>query len=533
MSESSEQDHGTGAIARRAGVVVGGTLASRLMGALRDAVIAATFAVGATDAFFVAWTIPNTLRSLFAEGAASAAFVPTFAGLREREGNAAARRYYSHFSGAMLVIVASVTLLGVLTAPQWAAVYGAGYQRDPERFATLVHLTRILFPYIMFAGFSALGMGALNALGYFAIPAAAPAMLNVSIIVVSLWMLPWSRDLGLDDITALAIAALLGGLLQCAVQIPNLVQLRMFPLPVPRFTDPAVRRSLGLMVPLLLGTGVYQANILLSRLLASFLVEGSQSYLYYGQRVVEIPQGMFAVAIGSAALPSLATLRERGDHERAKRTLSFSIRLSLMFAVPAATAIACLAEPLVSVLFARGEFGSHETHQTARSLAVMALSVWAVASAHPIIRMFHAYGDARSPVVCSAVNLLTFGTVSVLLMGRLGHVAIALASSLAAIAQLIALVWLLQRKLGSIHVGEIARSALRYLIASLVMALVILQLAQMGDWKQGGNDPRNLAVFALTFACGVVVYFVLAYKLGSRELRRFVASIRRRRRKVS
>ena len=524
------QDHGTGAVARRAGIVVGGTLASRLLGAVRDAFIAAYFAVSVTDTFIVAWTIPNALRGLLAEGAVSAAFIPVFSDIREHQGRAAARRYVARFTGSMLVLLSAVALIGVLSAPSWAAMYGAGYQRDPERFALLVQLTRIVFPYVIFAGIAAIGMGTLNALGYFAVPAFAPALLNISLIAVPVALLPFSRRLGLNDIVALSIGALVGGLLQVLVQWPSLRKLGMAPLPRPAFRDPAVKRSLALMLPLVLGSGIHQVDVLLSRLLTSFLPTGSQSFLYYGQRVVEIPQGMFAIAIASAALPSLSVLHQQGKDAEARSTLRFSMRLSLFVSIPAAVAIAALAEPIVTVVFGRGAFGAREVQETARSLAVMAAAVCGVATIHPVVRMFHAYGDSRSPVLCAGINLVIFVATSMLAMKQLDHVAIALGSAVATMAQLAALLWMLRRRLrGQLQLGEVLTSAARSLAAGLVMGATVYALAGQGNWSAGGNDPRNLLVFTACAIVGVVVYAAAAYMLGSREVKELAASLRRRR----
>lgn len=525
----TSQDHGTGAVARRAGIVVGGTLASRLLGAVRDAVIAAYFAVGLTDTFFVAWTIPNTLRGLLAEGAVSAAFIPVFSDLHEHRGREEARRYLSRFTGSMLVLLTAVACLGMLTAPYWASLYGAGYRRDPERFALLVSLTRILFPYIVFAGLAAIGMGALNALGRFAVPAFAPALLNLSLIAVPIALLPLAHALGLSDMVALAIGALLGGVLQVAAQRPALARLDMTPWPRPAFKDAAVRRSLALMLPLVLGSGIHQVDILLSRLLASFLPTGSQSFLYYGQRVVEIPQGMFAVAIASAALPSLSVLHQQGKEDEALSTLRFSMRLSLFVSVPAAVAIGALAEPIVTVIFGRGAFGAHQVEQTARSLSVMAAAVSGVATVHPVVRMFHAYGDTRSPVLCSALNLVTFVSVSLLTMKQLDHVAIALGSAVATFVQLAALLWLLRRRLRkSLGMGEVWNCALKSALSGALMGITVFDLARLGDWQAGGNDPVNLAVISACAIVGIVVYAAAAYLFRSQEFAELTASLRRR-----
>ncbi|MBW2404505.1 MAG: murein biosynthesis integral membrane protein MurJ, partial [Deltaproteobacteria bacterium] len=284
-----------GEIVRRAGVVATGTLTSRILGAIRDAVVAAVFALGATDAFWLAFTIPNALRVLLGEGAVSAAFVPVFTEVREREGMARAKEFYRNLVGAMAVVLLVVTLAGVAGAPWLVKGYAWGFQRDEALFETTVALTRILFPYIFLMGISALMMGALYASKRFAAPAFAPVWLNICLIGAALLLAPMFVEFGWPAIFALAIGV---------SQLPSLAKETLLVRPRVGFGDIYVRKCARLMVPLMAGLGVYQLNVLLSRLFASFLPTGSVSYLYYGQRLAEIPQGMFALAIASAALPS-------------------------------------------------------------------------------------------------------------------------------------------------------------------------------------------------------------------------------------
>ena len=312
MSAQPDKTSG-GEIVRRAGVVATGTLSSRILGAVRDAVVAAVFALGATDAFWLAFTIPNALRVLLGEGAVSAAFVPVFTEAREREGMARAKEFYRNLIGAMAVVLLVVTLIGIVGAPWIVKGYAWGFQRDEALFATTVALTRLLFPYIFLMGISALMMGALYASKRFAAPAFAPALLNISLIAAALLLAPLFLEFGWPAIFALAVGALLGGALQIVAQLPSLRKEKLIVRPRIGFSDIYVRKCARLMVPLLAGLGVYQLNVLLSRLFASFLPTGSVSYLYYGQRLAEIPQGMFALAIASAALPSLSDAVAKGD----------------------------------------------------------------------------------------------------------------------------------------------------------------------------------------------------------------------------
>lgn len=518
----------SGEIVRRAGLVATGTLTSRVLGAVRDAVVAALFAIGATDAFWLAFTIPNALRSLLGEGAVSAAFVPVFTEVRERDGKERAKDFYRHLVGAMSIVLLVVSVLGVVLAPWIVKLYAWGFQRDPALFDTTVTLTQLLFPYIFLMGVSALMMAALYASKRFAAPAFAPALLNVALIAAAFLLVPVVERWGWPGIFALAIGALIGGGLQVFFQLPALAKEDLVVLPRVNFKDPYVRKCARLMVPLLAGLGVYQLNLLLSRLFASFLPTGSVSYLYYGARLAEIPQGMFALAIASAALPALSEAVTHGDEEEAKRLFRYALRLSLFVAVPACVALTVLAEPTITVFFGRGRYDAAEIHETVRSFVWQAGGIWAVASVRTIIPMFHAHNDTRTPVIASALNLVTFIALSFMLMGPMQHAGLAAATTAAAIVQLTALLWLLQRRSGGLGLQEVGRSLVRVLVASGVMGVVVVSMARLGEWDLGGNNPRNLWVFAATVLVGAITFLAMAWALRAPELGDLRAAIRRR-----
>jgi putative peptidoglycan lipid II flippase len=525
---STDQASERTAIARRAGVVALGTLASRILGALRETVTAAFFSLADTDAFFVAWTIPNTLRRVLGEGAVSAAIVPVFAEVHEAQGQAAARRYVAAISGVMAVILGVVSTLGVLTATFWTTLYAGGARHDVHRFATTVLLTRLVFPYIALVGMAALGMGILNAVGRFGVPAFAPTLLNVAVIAAPFLLIKPAMWLGLPAIASLALATLIGGVLQTVVQFPQLARAGLLPRPRIDLSDPALRKTLALMGPVVLGSGIYQLNIVLSRLFASFLPTGSQSFLYYAQRLVEIPQSLFALAVASATLPSLARLRTQGNDAEAKATLRYSLRISLFVAIPASVALVVLSEPTIAVVYRHGEFGGFQVEQTARALAWMAASTWAVAAIYPITRMYYAYNDTRTPVYCSALNLLAFVGVSLALRSRMGHVAIAAGTSAGSLVQLLGLLWGLPRRVGPTGMSEVWNSALRSALASVVMGVVIYDLARLAHWDDGRALLRNLCVYAITVLFGGAVYAGACLLLRTRELEELRGVLRRK-----
>jgi putative peptidoglycan lipid II flippase len=495
----------------------------------RDAVVAAAYPIAATDAFWIAFTIPNTLRTLLGEGAVSNAFIPVFGDVRAREGDAAARRFLARFSAALMALLVLACGLGVLAAPLLSWAYAGGLaQNDPPRFALVVSLTRWLFPFLGLAGLAALASGALNVLGRFTLPAFAPALLNVAMIAAPFTLVPLSERLGLAPIGSQALAALIGGVLQLAVLLGPLRRHGMLPLPVLRLGDPQVRRALGLMGPLLLGLGVYQLNMLLSRLFASFLPEGSPSYLSYGMRVIEVPQGMFALALASAALPALVKLRSEGRRADMLTLFHDSLRLTLLVGVPSSVALCMLAEPTAAVLLGRGRFGPEQVIETGRSLQVQALGVWAVASVRAVVPMFAAHEDTRTPVRASFANLLVFLSLSALLMSSLNHVALALANSVAAALQVGLLLFWLRRHTGPLGLVALFKSTLRLLAASGVMALVIWMLVGRYDWAHSRDEITRALWYVSVCTAGLVSFVVAARSFGVRELATLERAVRRR-----
>lgn len=515
-------------LTRNAGIVAAGTLVSRVLGAARDAVFAACFPVEGTDAFFVAFTIPNALRGLLADGAVSSAFIPTYTDVRAKEGDEAAKTFYARLSGAMLAVLALVSLVGVVAAPALVTAYAEGYADDPELFASTVTLTRIVFPYIFFMGAAALGTGILNAHARFAVPALAPALLNVALIAAPFVLVGPAVAMGLPPIASLAIAAIVGGVLQMVAQWPTLARLGAFSRPQIDLSDVRVRRALALLGPLAIGLGIYQVNVMLSRLFTSYLPSGSQSYLYYGQRLVEIPQGMFALAIASAALPTLADLHARGKTDELKKVFAFALRSSLFIGVPATVALVVLAEPIVAVLFQRGAFERHDALETARSLAWQGAGVWAIACVRVVVPMFYAHGDTRTPLAGSATNLVAFVALALGLRGAMGHAGIAVAISAAGVVQLAVLLVLLRRKLGRLGLGAVAVSALRIGVAAAAMGATGIGVAHFGTWAAGGNDLRNVAVLAGALVLAGLAYVIVLAVLRAPELDDVLAALRRR-----
>lgn len=515
-----------GKVARRAGLVGVGILLSRILGAARDAVIAGVFALGVTDTFFMAFTIPNALRVLFGEGAASGAFVPVLTEAREKEGPARARRVLAGLMGVMVPLLALISALGVLAAAPLVLLYASGF--DAERMDRTVSMTRVVFPYIFFMGVAALITAALHMRKRFAAPSFAPALLNVAVIVAALVAVPMLRAAELPTWYALAGGVMVGGLLQVLALLPSLKRVDMVVWPRPPGGDPYVRKALKLLVPLLAALGVYQLNVVCARQLASYLGRGPVSWLWYAQRLVEIPQGMFAIAIASAALPSLSEAVSRGEQGEATKLFGASLRMSLFVAIPSTVALMVLARPAIAVLFGRGAFGPESVSEAAFGLVFQAAGIWAVASVRVVVPMFHAYNDTRTPVIASFVNLVVFGTVSLLLMGPMRHGGLTLAISLAAAFQLAALLGLLRRKTGPLGLRVVAEGAARMWASAALMGAAVYAVALLGRWERGGNDVRNVAVFLACVVIGAGVYFAAAKLLRVPEAQTLVGGLARR-----
>ena len=341
--------------------VSGMTLLSRILGFVRDFVIARTFGAGMlTDAFFVAFKLPNLLRRLFAEGAFSQAFVPVLGEYKNKLGNVETKRLVDHVATLLFLALLVVTLLGMAAAPLLVYISAPGFAADADKFALTVELTRITFPYILFMSLVALAGGILNTWSRFAVPAFTPVLLNISFIAMALFAAPYFDP----PVMVLGWAVFLGGLLQLAFQIPHLKRIGM----VPRFSidwrDEGVRRILKLMAPAVLGVSVAQISLLINTIFASFLGTGSVSWLYYADRLMEFPAGMLGAALGTILLPSLAKYHADARHDEYSKLLDWGLRLTLLLAAPAALALAIIAVPLIATLFHHGAFTAVDVFKT-------------------------------------------------------------------------------------------------------------------------------------------------------------------------
>ena len=503
-------------VSRAAGVVGFYTFLSRILGLIRDMVLAALFGSGmAADAFFVAFRIPNLLRRLFAEGSLTIAFIPVFTEYlttrTKKDAFDLARIVLSLLTLSLVI----VTVLGVLFSPWIVRIQAFGFGGSGVKYDLTVLLTRITFPYIFFISVVAFFMGVLNSLRHFAAPAAAPVFLNVGIIGAAYFISPSLPD----PIVGVAVGVLIGGILQVCLQIPWIVKkgLKLFPRWQPN--HPAVKKIGLLMLPAIFGSAVYQLNSYIGTLLASFLVEGSVSWLYYADRLVQFPLGVFAIAISTAALPSLSTQAAKKDLEQFGDILSHALRMVFFITVPATVGLIILGKPIIQVLLERGAFDATSTLMTNRALIFYALGLLAFSGIRVMVSAFYALQDTKTPVKIAIIAFLTNLIFSLILMGPLKHGGLALALSLASSLQFCLLVVFLKRKVPVINLRPVIISALKCIFAAVVMGSGVFYM--YSRWLTANSDSGLLSMsidLAGLIGIGVVLYFVFARILRCREL---------------
>lgn len=489
------------------------TLLSRITGFIRDLLIARAFGAGLwTDAFFVAFKLPNLLRRLFAEGAFSQAFVPILAEYKNRNGEDATRHLISQVASLLTLVLLVVAVLGVLGAPLLVYISAPGFADEPAKFDLTVVLTRITFPYIAFMSLVALSAGVLNTWSRFSIPAFTPVLLNVAMILAAT-VLAKHFD---PPVLALAWGVLLGGLLQLSLQIPALLRLGMLPRPTLNFSDPGVSRILLLMGPATLGVSVAQVSLLINTIFASFLDTGSVSWLYYADRLMEFPAGMLGVALGTILLPSLAKHYADQSPEEYSRLLDWGLRLTILLAVPAAAALAVLAVPLISTLFLYGEFSEQDMWMTRQALIAYSVGLLGLILVKVLAPGFYARQNIRTPVKVAIFTLLATQVMNLAFIVPLKHAGLALAIGLGACMNA-AILFRLLRKQGIYHPQPgWKKFLLKVLVALICMSLVLFFAAGSSqNWIEAGFSWRALWLVGLVIL-GAGVYFASLWIMGIR-----------------
>ena len=498
---------------RALATVSGMTLVSRILGFVRDAVIARLFGAGlATDAFFVAFRIPNLLRRLFAEGAFSQAFVPILAEYKTRNGEGETRLLVDRVATVLTLSLLVVSVIGILAAPWIIYISAPGFSAMPDKFDLTVAMLRITFPYLLFISLVSLAGGILNTWSRFAVPAFTPTLLNLSFIVCALLLAPYFQP----PVMVLAWAVLLGGALQLAFQLPYLARIGMLPRPRPGFSDPGVRRILKLMGPAVFGVSIAQLSLLINTIFASFLAHGSVSWLYYADRLMEFPTGLLGVALGTILLPSLSRYYSSDATEQYSRLLDWGLRLTLLLALPAAVALALLSVPLISTLFRYGEFSVHDVWMTRQALVAYSVGLLGLILVKVLAPGFYARQNIRTPVKIAVITLVATQLMNLALIGPLKHAGLALAISLGACLNAGLLYYKLRR-----HGIYLPQPGWAQFSGKLALALAVMAAALWGamgraDWWLSAAWQYRMAGLVGIVCLGGGIYFATLWLLGFR-----------------
>jgi putative peptidoglycan lipid II flippase len=505
-------------------------MASRILGVVREQVLAALFGAGnAMDAYNVAFRIPNLVRDLFAEGAMSAAFVPTFTRKLTNDGRESAWRLGNYVINALIVITLILVVLGMVFAEPLVTAFASEYREVPGKLELTVLLTRIMLPFLTFVAVAAAVMGMLNSVHKFFIPALSPAMFNVATIVCAFAVVPLMPRFGLPAIAAIAIGTLLGGVAQLALQWPLLRREGFAYRPTVRWSDEGLRRVLVLMGPGTIGVAATQVNIFVNTVLATTEGTGAVSWLNFAFRLMYLPIGLFGVSIATATLPAVSRHSAQHDTAAVRNTIADGMSLMLMLNVPATVGLLVLATPIVRVIFERGAFTAADTAATAAALQLYAVGLLGYSVVRIASPTFYALGRNRTPVTVSVVTVLFNAALNIMLVRVMGYRGLALGTSLAALFNATLLLVLLTRHLNGLEGGRVLRSLLKITVASALMAAAA---AAVEFWSTsilpGDRLVPQIVRLSLAIAVALVVLAAAAHMLHIREFRQGVAMVTRR-----
>jgi putative peptidoglycan lipid II flippase len=506
-------------LARSAGLFGLATMASRILGLVRDQVLAYYFGAGdAMDAFRVAFRIPNLVRDLFAEGAMSAAFVPTFTRELTRGGKPRAWRLASSVITALIPVTAVLVGLGMIYAEPLVRVYAEGFEAVPGKIELTVYLARIMTPFLTLVALAAVFMGMLNALGHFFIPALSPAMFNVATIVITVAFVPFSEQLGIQPIVLVAIATLVGGLGQLVIQWRPLTQEGYRYRPVLDVRDPALGQVLLLMGPGTIGMAATQINVFVNTQFAANQGTGAISWLDYAFRVMYLPIGLFGVSIAAASTPALSRLAAQDNMPAMRSTVASAIGLMLALNIPATLGLIALAGPIISLIFEHGRFTAADTAATARALQFYALGLIGYSVVRIVSPAFYALQKSRIPVMASIASVIANVVLNMWLVRVMGFSGLALGTSIAAIVNAALQLVMLRRELGGIEAPRIALSFAKATIAALAMAATAYYAdAWLHQQLPGSSIPLQSVRVAIAIALAVTVLSGAAWALRLHE----------------
>lgn len=512
-------------IARSAGMIGFLTLMSRIAGYIRDMVMAYFFGATAfTDAFWIAFRIPNLLRRLFAEGSLTISFIPVFTEMLEKRDKTEAKKVADIVFSLLFSITLIISVLGVIFSPYIVKLFAYGF--DKETFELSVSLNRIMFPYIFFISLTALSMGVLNSLRHFFAPAFSPVLLNLSMIA-AIFVL--SRGFSVPIFSA-AVGVILGGVLQLLIQLPFLKAKGYLFSFTAHFRNPAVKRIGLLLVPQLFGLAVYNLNLIVSSQYASFMHPGTISYLYFAERLTEFPLGIIAVSIATVLLPSLSSYVSRGDYDKFHETYNFTLKLMLFILIPALAGLIALRIPICNILYQRGEFTYEATLATAQTLSGYCLGLWAVGGLRVTAPAFYAMQDTKTPVVVAFFAFILNAALGYLLgfTLRLEHTGLALANSASSIFNFLMLIYLLERRTGDLKAQTIVYFCIKMIAISALMAGAAWWVSSYADWTGSAFSVKKIAVLVLSICASGAVLVILSKVLRIEEAGFLLNMLRRK-----
>ena len=505
-----------------AGVVSGATAFSRVLGLIREQVVAYFFGAGmATDAFIAAFRVPNLLRDLFAEGALSSAFIPVFKDKMVKDGREEAFRLANLTIGSLMVIVGIIVALGIIATPIIIYISANGFTADPQKFGLTVNLTRIMFVYLLLVSISAVFMGILNSLGRFGIPALSPALFNIGMILGPLFLFKYFQA----PIYSLAIGVIVGGIGQLAFQIPSLLRIGFNFRFIIDFADVGLRRIGRLISPMIMGLSASRINILINTLLASLLIEGSISYLNFAYRLMHFPLGVFGVALGTVTLPRVSQEVAQDRHDRLAATFHEAVGLSVFLVLPSAVYLAGFGQDLVRLIYERGAFDAVDTINTARALFFYAFGLLGFAGVRVIAPVFYALGDARKPMYFSVISVVVNIVLNFAFMPLWGFAGLAAATSAAGLTNMTLLTISARGKVKGIdhiymilHIGKV-------LLASVAACLLIGSLNFANIFSSDNLTGKALTVIVQIIGMGVL-YLIFARLMKVREVGKVLELLR-------
>ncbi|MFC0180235.1 murein biosynthesis integral membrane protein MurJ [Thorsellia kenyensis] len=489
------------------------TFISRVLGFIREHIVIRVFGVGIeSDAFVQAFKLPNLLRRIFAEGAFSQAFVPILAEYKVKEGEEATRIFVAYIAGILTLILAFITLLGILFAPYIIYVTAPGFLDDNDKFALASSLLKITFPYIFLISLSSMCGAILNTWNQFKVPAFTPTLLNISMIGGALFLSPYVTP----AINALAISVVIGGILQLAYQLPYLYKIGMLVLPRVNLKHKGVWQVLRKMVPAIVGVSAGQISLILNGIFASFLITGSMSWMYYADRLMEFPAGILGVALGTILLPSLSKQAASNDTKQFSSLLDWGLRLCLLLSLPAALALCLLAEALTVTLYQYDKVTAFDSLMISKALMAYSLGLLAFIMIKVLAPGFYAKKDIKTPVVIAIISVVITQIMNLILVGPLGHVGLSLSIGIGALVNATLLFVALRKKKYYQPSAGWLTFLLKLVIAVSAMGLVILSILQwMPDW-QFGNFAERIARLLLVVVLGAGSYFLVLIMLGFR-----------------